>query len=90
MGEGVGQAEEVKICQQGEKVNIIKIVKEWLVANGYDGLAGDECGCMIDDLMPCEQICPAVCVPGKKAECKNCGSQIITPDGKDAEECEGC
>jgi hypothetical protein len=29
------------------------IVKVWLIKNGYDGLAGDECGCGVDDLAPC-------------------------------------
>jgi hypothetical protein len=34
-------------------VNVGQIVTEWLVANGYDGLAGEECGCFVGDLMPC-------------------------------------
>ena len=25
----------------------------WLKAHGYDGLAGDACGCDVDDLYPC-------------------------------------
>ena len=27
--------------------------KEWLTRHGYDGLCGYECGCALDDLMPC-------------------------------------
>ena len=30
-----------------------EMVIEYLKTNGYDGLAGDECGCEISDLMPC-------------------------------------
>ena len=30
-----------------------EILIEWLNQNGYDGLYGDECGCFIDDLIPC-------------------------------------
>ena len=29
------------------------IVRDYLIANGYDGLAGEECGCGLDDLAPC-------------------------------------
>ena len=31
------------------------IVAEYLRENGYDGLCGDECGCFMDDIMPCHQ-----------------------------------
>lgn len=34
--------------------NIEAIVREWLAANGYDGLYNeDACGCELADLMPC-------------------------------------
>ena len=26
----------------------------WLTAHGYDGLAGEGCGCDVDDLYPCQ------------------------------------
>jgi len=34
---------------------LYEIVKAWLKDNGYDGLChpDSECGCHIDDLMPC-------------------------------------
>lgn len=33
------------------------MVRDWLTAHGYDGLYdGDECGCSVDDLAPCEQM----------------------------------
>lgn len=31
-----------------------EIVKDWLIKNGYDGLwNADECGCSVEDFMPC-------------------------------------
>ena len=38
------------------------IVIDYLREIGADGLAGEECGCSIDDLMPCEYSV-ANCVP---------------------------
>lgn len=55
-------------------MNIEEIVKAWLEANGYDGLANDECGCDLDDLMPCDEPYATHCVAGHKVPC-NC------PDG---------
>ena len=43
-----------------------EIVQEWLRTNGYDGLCDVECGCEIDDLMPCLEDC-GHCVPGYAA-----------------------
>jgi hypothetical protein len=34
------------------------IIKAYLVSNGFDGLAGDECGCGIDGLFPCDYVTP--------------------------------
>ena len=49
-------------------MNLREIVKNWLKENGYEGLAGDNCGCELDDLMPCEQ--PGIeCQPGYKNIC---------------------
>jgi len=41
------------------------IIREYLVANGYDGLCSEECGCGLDDLMPCEYGIQH-CVPAEK------------------------
>ena len=42
-------------------------VKEMVIAalkaGGYDGLCADECGCRLDDLMPCDSPCDK-CEPG--------------------------
>ena len=53
-----------------------EIVVQWLDANGFDGLASDECACDIADLAPCGNIGPD-CQAGYKASC---------PGG---EECDG-
>ncbi len=48
------------------------IVKKYLLDNGFDGLAGDECGCEVDDLFPCDS--GHGCEPGVKVKCQpdNC------------------
>jgi len=44
------------------------ILYAWLKANGYAGLAGDECGCSLDDLAPCG--CdPLACEPADLHKC---------------------
>jgi hypothetical protein len=36
-------------------VNVRKIIREYLAANGFDGLYHEnDCGCLRDDLMPCD------------------------------------
>lgn len=55
-------------------MTIEEIVKKYLMENGYDGLVDDECGCCIDDLMPCDSETKN-CRPGYKV--------IITEQNKD-------
>jgi hypothetical protein len=52
-------------------MDIIKIVKEYLSSNGYDGLCEPdyECGCELKDLMPCGQPYPG-CMAGYKFTAK--------------------
>ena len=45
-----------------------QIVATWLKDNGYDGLYSDDCGCEINDLMPCGQF-GGQCEPGYKCSC---------------------
>ncbi len=54
-------------------MNIKEIVANYLVEKGYGGLydADCECGCEIDDLFPCDDVCPD-CVAGYKILC-TCG-----------------
>ena len=49
-------------------MNVKEIVLDYLLKNKYEGLfnEGSECGCLIDDFMPC---CDGLCVdcqPGYK------------------------
>ena len=44
------------------------ILRNWLKGNGYAGLAGNDCGCGLDDLAPCG--CdPLGCVPADLHKC---------------------
>ena len=47
------------------------IIYKYLIGNGYDGLAGDECGCGIDDLMACDE-CNPECQPAFHYTLDNC------------------
>jgi hypothetical protein len=40
---------------KGECTDVREIVTAYLAANGYDGLANDECGCGLKDFAPCEE-----------------------------------
>jgi hypothetical protein len=51
-------------------MTVREIVELYLEANGYDGLCGDECGCLKGDLAPCVGCGDMIdCVPGYKTEC---------------------
>jgi len=40
-----------------DKMTGADMVKEWLRDHGYDGLVNGDCGCSLDDFMPCEECC---------------------------------
>jgi len=51
-------------------MSVRDIIKAYLKEHGYDGLCTDECGCRLDDLIPCESgdfNNPLDCVPGYRA-----------------------
>lgn len=50
--------------------SVMEIVADYLKNNGYDGLYNSdaECGCDLDELMPCEGS-PDSCQPGYKVGC---------------------
>ena len=66
---------------KGKKKEIVypdvgDIVKMWLKDNGYSGLCGEDCGCYIDDLMPCGE-CMDTCQAGYKVKCtEDCGHEM--------------
>ena len=35
-------------------MTVREILVDWLKSHGWDGLAGDECGCELKDLAPCD------------------------------------
>ena len=47
-------------------MTVKEIIEKWLRENGYSGLYNeDECGCSIDDFIPCGESCNE-CKPGYK------------------------
>ena len=62
-----------------KKMTVEEIVIEKLRELGADGLCIDECGCGLDDFMPCEEGC-GNCVPGVKGFDDE-GAEIFVPMG---------
>ncbi len=60
-------------------MNLKEIAKEWLIANGYDGLYGDSCGCELADLMSCYDWMDQNCSAGYKVSCP--GPEDCPADG---------
>lgn len=54
------------------KFDVAYILRDWLKEHGYDGLAGDDCGCLIEDLAPCGSDCVLSCEAGYRVPC-DCG-----------------
>jgi hypothetical protein len=79
-------------------MNVAEILKTWLIEHGYDGLCGDECGCGVDDLLPCDmgaQCIPAykrVCPTDKAARaCHDSYADVVYTDTKPGPNpCDGC
>ena len=55
-----------------------EIVKDFLIAHGYDGLWNDDCGCFLVDLMPCNFDGIHMCKAGHKRLLSD-GDWIIGP-----------
>ena len=49
-------------------MTVKEIVIDWLKEHGYHGLCPEDCGCGIDDLMPCGNECMEYCEPAYKHE----------------------
>jgi hypothetical protein len=52
-------------------MNVREIVTAHLKAGGFDGLTMDDCGCDIDDIMPCGACDMEECMPAKKVFCRD-------------------
>ena len=52
-------------------MNLREIVKQYLEANGFDGLYREGCGCRRDDLFPCDNP-TAECQAGCYMTCAEC------------------
>lgn len=52
-------------------MNIKNIIYKYLKDNNYTGLCGDDCGCELEDLFPCDNDY-SNCEPGYKIKCKDC------------------
>jgi hypothetical protein len=50
-------------------MDVKEIVADWLRSHGYDGLAGPDCGCLVDDLMPCCEVSVYHCAAGMRGPC---------------------
>ncbi len=59
-------------------MEVRQIVEQWLRANKYDGLTTEDCGCEVDDLMPCGEII-SDCKAGYKVPCP--GPEDCPTDG---------
>lgn len=75
-------------------MTIRDIVVAWLKEHGYDGLCEEECGCNLNDIMPCNLEGKARCRAGKicNGPCENCYAEgegepggCLTEDGKPIE-----
>ena len=51
-------------------MTVTEIIKEYLVKNNYDGLYAENCGCLLDDLIPCLDWFSEDCKAGHKVEYK--------------------
>ena len=62
--------------------DVLEILKQYLVDNGYDGLYRDECGCFVDDLLPCVENDVGHCQAGYKGKVEFEGEMVdgIVPD----------
>jgi hypothetical protein len=54
-----------------------------LVELGYSGLCGEDCGCGVEDLMPCGEPW-ADCLPGYTWDCTGC-AKAASDEGCDVE-----
>ena len=52
-------------------MTVKEIVEKYLKENKFEGLYSSECGCDIEDLMPCGSLIDK-CIPGHRKDCGKC------------------
>lgn len=63
-------------------MTIREMALEWLKANKMDGLLNEgECGCKLDDLIPCDLECTADCEAVKFKDCEECDHGFVNQNG---------
>lgn len=55
-------------------MTVREMVEKHLKDNGYDGLGGDGCGCILADLIPCVDAPIEHCEAGHRVPC-DCGEE---------------
>lgn len=72
-------------------MTVKEIVVDYIKTNGFDGLCGENCGCGLDDLMPCSSWDGSAqdCKPAYKikAKCSECGNQCEGYDDERETDC---
>lgn len=61
-------------------MTVKEIVKDYLEQNGFDGLCSENCGCGLDDIMPCDcetNNCQPAYKHKCKADCTDCGDDEL-------------
>jgi hypothetical protein len=58
-------------------MKVKQIITKYLKDNGYDGLCYENCGCALDDLIPCrgDRIHIDDCVSGYEWDCMKCDDE---------------
>ncbi|MEN6492609.1 MAG: hypothetical protein ABFC85_11530 [Rectinema sp.] len=64
-----------------------EVIVKYLQGNGFDGLAGEDCGCGLDDLAPCESCNTFECSPAYRTMCD--GNPKPDEDGETDHDCIG-
>lgn len=65
------------------------IIADYLNANGFDGLAGNECGCKTGEMFLCD-LADANCKPAHYVTCDKCDRRRTDTCIYPGDECDGC
>lgn len=64
----------IRLTPAPQRWTVARIVGAWLREHGYDGLYREECGCLLDDLIPCGGEGIDDCMAGYRHPC-DCGGE---------------